>query len=113
MIWQPGDGNPVTGRCEEIVWPKSKLMQNVCLHPSDRSLGVLARLFLELEISLHQLFNFFTSSRRNVTVTIIRGSIAPSHAVIVPSFRLSPGLQKLLASGGSPGHISFGHRMTT
>jgi hypothetical protein len=31
--------------------------------------------------------NFFTSSRRNVTVTIIHLSIAFSHAVIVPSGR--------------------------
>jgi hypothetical protein len=37
-------------RLEDVkksIWPKSKLMQNVCRRPSDRLLGILARLFLE------------------------------------------------------------------
>jgi hypothetical protein len=32
---------------KKLIWPKSKLMQNVCRRPSDRLLGILARLFLE------------------------------------------------------------------
>jgi hypothetical protein len=32
---------------KKSIWPKSKLMQNVCRRPSDRLLGILARLFLE------------------------------------------------------------------
>jgi hypothetical protein len=32
---------------KKSIWPKSKLMQNVCRRPSDRLPGILARLFLE------------------------------------------------------------------
>jgi hypothetical protein len=32
---------------KKLIWSKSKLMQNVCRRPSDRLLGILARLFLE------------------------------------------------------------------
>jgi len=32
---------------KKSIWPKSKLMQNVCRRPSDHLLGILARLFLE------------------------------------------------------------------
>jgi hypothetical protein len=32
---------------KKSIWPKSKLMQNVCRHPSGRLRGILARLFVE------------------------------------------------------------------
>jgi hypothetical protein len=44
---------------KKSIWPKSKLMQNVCRRPSDRLLGILARLFLEPKF-LHT--NFLISS---------------------------------------------------
>jgi hypothetical protein len=47
---------------KKSIWPKSKLMQNVYRRPSDRLLGILATCF-RAEISPHQFFNFFTSSR--------------------------------------------------
>jgi hypothetical protein len=75
--------NPATRRLEDVkksIWPKSKLMQNVCRRPSDRLLGILARLFLEPTF-LHT--NFLISSHLPDPVSAASGSM---HKTRIPAF---------------------------
>jgi hypothetical protein len=77
---------------KKLIWPKSKLMQNVCRRPSDRLLGILARLFLEPKFP-HT--NFLISSHlpdeitpkcmwRSSRIQVIRGNfVCPKLLLIV------------------------------
>jgi hypothetical protein len=65
-----------TSRLEDVkksIWPKSKLMQNVCRRPSDRLLGILARLFLEPKFPHTNL-----SLSSHLPVTRFRHQVSPN-----------------------------------
>jgi hypothetical protein len=98
-----------TGRCEKIDLAKIKLDAK-CIPTARGSLiGNPGETVFSAEITPHLFFNFFTSSRRNVTVTIIHQSIAPSHAVIVPSVTrmVSPGLETRCSVLPHPGLLEW------
>jgi hypothetical protein len=78
--------NPVTGRCEKIDFKiRSGLgLEKIALEcPISDRWAVGKHLGSKIKSRKLKEINFFTSSRRNVTVTIIHQSIAFSHAVIV------------------------------
>jgi hypothetical protein len=80
-----GIPNPGTGRCEEIeklVWGNFGSKKSRARMPSKRSLGRRHTFCISLDFGQ---IDFFTSSRRDVTVKIIHQRIASSHAVTVPS----------------------------
>ena len=75
---------------KKSTWPKSKLMQNVCRRPSDRLLGILARLFLEPKFP-HTNFSISSHLPDGVTPNAMYGgySVCPTflRTFLRPTFR--------------------------